>query len=37
MKMIKEKTMTKLPLFGTGVMGGPMAAHLQKAGHDDDV
>ncbi|WP_323802468.1 NAD(P)-dependent oxidoreductase [Sulfitobacter litoralis] len=33
----KEKTMTKLAFLGLGVMGGPMAAHLQKAGHDVTV
>ena len=26
--------MAKLAFLGLGVMGGPMAAHLQKAGHD---
>lgn len=29
--------MTKLAFLGLGVMGGPMAAHLQKAGHDVTV
>jgi 3-hydroxyisobutyrate dehydrogenase len=29
----KEKTMAKLAFLGLGVMGGPMAGHLQKAGH----
>jgi|TARA_R110000850_G_scaffold7514_4_gene27287 3-hydroxyisobutyrate dehydrogenase len=35
--MDKEKTMAKLAFLGLGVMGGPMAAHLQKAGHDVTV
>ncbi len=26
--------MTKTAFIGLGVMGGPMAAHLAKAGHD---
>lgn len=29
--------MTKLAFLGLGVMGGPMAGHLQKAGHDVTV
>jgi len=29
--------MAKLAFLGLGVMGGPMAAHLQKAGHDVTV
>jgi 3-hydroxyisobutyrate dehydrogenase len=33
----KEKQMTKLAFLGLGVMGGPMAGHLQKAGHDVTV
>ncbi|WP_308339995.1 NAD(P)-dependent oxidoreductase [Sulfitobacter sp. CW3] len=35
--MDKEKTMAKLAFLGLGVMGGPMAGHLQKAGHDVTV
>nr|WP_300547443.1 NAD(P)-dependent oxidoreductase [Roseovarius sp.] len=30
----REKTMTKLAFLGLGVMGYPMAGHLQAAGHD---
>ncbi|MGM0742044.1 MAG: NAD(P)-dependent oxidoreductase [Pseudomonadota bacterium] len=30
----KEATMTKLAFLGLGVMGYPMAGHLQAAGHD---
>tara|TARA_R110000782_G_scaffold138858_1_gene231337 strand:- start:811 stop:1728 length:918 start_codon:yes stop_codon:yes gene_type:complete len=33
----KEKTMAKLAFLGLGVMGGPMAGHLQKAGHEVTV
>ncbi|MEH6737421.1 MAG: NAD(P)-dependent oxidoreductase [Sulfitobacter sp.] len=33
----KEKHMAKLAFLGLGVMGGPMAAHLQKAGHEVTV
>ncbi|WP_259993530.1 NAD(P)-dependent oxidoreductase [Sulfitobacter sp. S190] len=33
----KEKHMAKLAFLGLGVMGGPMAGHLQKAGHDVTV
>jgi 3-hydroxyisobutyrate dehydrogenase len=33
----KEKPMAKLAFLGLGVMGGPMAGHLQKAGHDVTV
>ena len=33
----KEKQMAKLAFLGLGVMGGPMAGHLQKAGHDVSV
>ena len=29
--------MTKIAFLGLGVMGGPMAGHLQKAGHDVTV
>ncbi|MGR3528410.1 MAG: NAD(P)-dependent oxidoreductase, partial [Sulfitobacter sp.] len=29
--------MAKLAFLGLGVMGGPMAGHLQKAGHDVTV
>ena len=29
--------MTKIAFIGTGVMGGPMASHLAKAGHDVTV
>ena len=29
--------MAKLAFLGLGVMGAPMAAHLQKAGHDVTV
>ncbi|EEB86163.1 3-hydroxyisobutyrate dehydrogenase [Roseobacter sp. GAI101] len=35
--MDKEKTMAKLAFLGLGVMGGPMAGHLQKAGHEVTV
>ncbi|WP_443069512.1 NAD(P)-dependent oxidoreductase [Sulfitobacter sp. G21635-S1] len=35
--MDKEKQMTKLAFLGLGVMGAPMAGHLQKAGHDVTV
>jgi 3-hydroxyisobutyrate dehydrogenase len=35
--MDKEKQMAKLAFLGLGVMGGPMAGHLQKAGHDVTV
>jgi 3-hydroxyisobutyrate dehydrogenase len=31
--MDKEKQMAKLAFLGLGVMGGPMAGHLQNAGH----
>ncbi|MDF1726972.1 MAG: NAD(P)-dependent oxidoreductase [Sulfitobacter sp.] len=33
----KEKPMAKLAFLGLGVMGGPMAGHLQKAGHEVTV
>jgi 3-hydroxyisobutyrate dehydrogenase len=33
----KEKQMAKLAFLGLGVMGGPMAGHLQKAGHEVTV
>ena len=33
----EEKQMAKLAFLGLGVMGGPMAGHLQKAGHDVTV
>ncbi|MEP3440175.1 MAG: NAD(P)-dependent oxidoreductase [Sulfitobacter sp.] len=33
----KEKHMAKLAFLGLGVMGAPMAGHLQKAGHDVTV
>ncbi|MEO0634911.1 MAG: NAD(P)-binding domain-containing protein, partial [Pseudomonadota bacterium] len=29
--------MAKLAFLGLGVMGGPMAGHLQKAGHEVTV
>src|SRR6056297_640660 len=32
--MKRERTMTKLAFLGLGVMGYPMAGHLQAAGHD---
>ena len=35
--MDKEKQMAKLAFLGLGVMGAPMAGHLQKAGHDVTV
>ncbi|MEM9968165.1 MAG: NAD(P)-dependent oxidoreductase [Pseudomonadota bacterium] len=30
---VKEKTMAQLAFLGMGVMGAPMAGHLQQAGH----
>ncbi|WP_260001222.1 NAD(P)-dependent oxidoreductase [Sulfitobacter sp. S223] len=33
----KEKHMAKLAFLGLGVMGAPMAGHLQKAGHEVTV
>ncbi|MEQ6247973.1 NAD(P)-dependent oxidoreductase [Sulfitobacter sp. HNIBRBA3233] len=33
----KEKHMAKLAFLGLGVMGGPMAGHLQKASHEVTV
>tara|TARA_R110002110_G_scaffold13078_3_gene62597 strand:+ start:765 stop:1703 length:939 start_codon:yes stop_codon:yes gene_type:complete len=33
----KEKPMAKLAFLGLGVMGGPMAGHLQQAGHEVTV
>ncbi|WP_143092418.1 NAD(P)-dependent oxidoreductase [Sulfitobacter brevis] len=33
----KEKQMAKLAFLGLGVMGAPMAGHLQKAGHEVTV
>ncbi|MGB5863255.1 MAG: NAD(P)-dependent oxidoreductase [Sulfitobacter sp.] len=33
----EEKHMAKLAFLGLGVMGAPMAGHLQKAGHDVTV
>ncbi|MEP1767447.1 MAG: NAD(P)-dependent oxidoreductase [Sulfitobacter sp.] len=33
----KEKYMAKLAFLGLGVMGAPMAGHLQKAGHEVTV
>ncbi|KIN72342.1 3-hydroxyisobutyrate dehydrogenase [Sulfitobacter guttiformis KCTC 32187] len=33
----KEKQMAKLAFLGLGVMGAPMAGHLQNAGHDVTV
>ncbi|MFD2739309.1 NAD(P)-dependent oxidoreductase [Sulfitobacter aestuarii] len=35
--MDEEKHMAKLAFLGLGVMGAPMAGHLQKAGHDVTV
>ena len=32
--MVRDKPMAKLAFLGLGVMGYPMAGHLQAAGHE---